>query len=935
MSVVSNEHEISWLYLYQTLSQEDQVSLIRCWRDNLKKDKRLAGAWKYHVKKLAPHMRVRPQFIDRMPEEKLFNVFSHKAATIIKDLDLWGDLFRLFYFDHRTKLMCDFLDAVGLEHNEKGGIDKEGQEQPDALTYLQAIHHVIATEHSESDVQHYIQTLLLMDDGSEKSEWYHLHGAWSHYLESMPSDAAIQLEDNAQVDSIEDEQLLPKSELDQFTTIDEVVIRQIVAVTNGDLGALSGEKLDDMLQELIQLNTNRTRNYFHMGFAESLVFNRFPDFAAQPAMNDERKGWYLCGALAGCVRRRNDECFDQLLAKHGKILQRCLKKPGAVAVALCNYLFEYMADRGMHDQALPMLNMMISKLDEQPYVWKGLKVAETLLREDAPEQALKYLTILVPFIENSQNECPIKLFMRVKRRYGQAMQQLGQFKDAQICLYSIVVESEPKSPDILSDIALVKAGFKSIREVRLFSSTEQRVAILEALKRANTELMQAVSVSDGNAPNADYLLAVTNYLSFQKTNNEASRKQAVDYARSAVAAMRASESFDVYEEFGLFGSAQFIEVSMLAHASDEANLPKIKNKWVSISEHAGVFPDRDLAFFLDGLAFMDGATTAEIAESIWCFHKQRAWDILENSEALPIILVHAKPELLEKVYRLISDEKVSGERRFRIAQQLVDAARDRVIDDRLAEIVEEALDVIESLSLEDKRLGERFLSLMQDEFCDPFWSEEESLWARVQLARKIGDDRTCAQLLPDLFYRYRDIQTNLALQILEQCKTWKVDLDLIRQLKQALPIIPETVKAQTDLSAKQCETRPVKIIFVGGNEIQERYDDNVKKWLVNNIPNVHVQFEHTGWSSNWGRELDRILTRIEEADAVVLMQMMRTTLGRHLRKKSARPWIPCTGTGQGSIRMSIQEAEQVVRKQRRQNGKGACSGKRCLVLHGA
>jgi len=919
MSDVMERRPITWISLYQALSQEDQACLIQCWRNDLKgtskSSKYLAGAWGHHAKKLASRMRVRPHFIAHLPEDKLVSAMAKHATAIIKDMDLWDAFFRLFYFSYRTKLMCDFLDAAGLEHNAEGGIDKKDQKQPDALIYLKAIQHIIAVGQPDADVRHYIQTLLLMDDGDEKSEWFHLHEAWAHYLEESPSkihDAQNIVEDEPVEQG---ELLLPTSDIDEFTTLDEVIIRQIVAVTNGDLGSLLPEKLDDMLQELIQLNTNRTRNYFHLGFAESLIFDRLPDFKSQPAMNDERKGWYLCGALAGCVRRRQEICFDHLLKEHGDILQLCLKKPSPVAVALCNYLFVYLSDRGMHSLALCMLDLMITKVEESAYVGKGLNAAERLLREDTPEQALKYLTLLIPFIDSSQNECPRKLFMRIKRRYGQALQQLGQFKDAQKCLASLVASSTNSLPDILSDLALIKAGFKSIREVRLFSSMEQRNAVLEALKRSRNELNLAVGGLGGNAPNADYLLSIKSYLMFQKDNNEQSREIACDHARRAVAGMRASESCGIYEQFGLLGTAQFIEVSMLAHASDEANLPKVKSKWVSISEDAGAFPDIDLAFFLDGLALMDGLSVAEVAESIWTFHKEKAWDILEKSEALPIILEWSKGEFLSNIHHLINETNYSGEKRFRIARYLVDGMKDRSSDGSLNKIAEDALDVMEGLSREDKHLGKTFLQLMRNEFYAPFWSEEEALWARVQLARTIGDDEVCAKLLPDLFYLYRDKQFNLTLQILEQCKIWKVDIELIRQLRQALPICP-SADDKDDVIADSQSTKPVRVVFVGGNEVQQRYDANVIHWFEDNMPHVRLTFEHTGWSSNWGRDLDRLLARIEESDAVVLMQMMRTTLGRHLRRKVTKPWIPCTGTGQGAMKMSIKEAVEVVARTR-------------------
>ena len=102
-----------------------------------------------------------------------------------------------------------------------------------------------------------------------------------------------------------------------------------------------------------------------------------------------------------------------------------------------------------------------------------------------------------------------------------------------------------------------------------------------------------------------------------------------------------------------------------------------------------------------------------------------------------------------------------------------------------------------------------------------------------------------------------------------------------------------------------------RVLFVGGNETQERYREDVLRWVAERWPNVAVTFEFPGWSSNWGRELPRVENLVRQSDAVVLMRYVRTLFGMHVRRMCSQagiPWIACTGHGRDSMRNSIAAA---------------------------
>lgn len=111
-------------------------------------------------------------------------------------------------------------------------------------------------------------------------------------------------------------------------------------------------------------------------------------------------------------------------------------------------------------------------------------------------------------------------------------------------------------------------------------------------------------------------------------------------------------------------------------------------------------------------------------------------------------------------------------------------------------------------------------------------------------------------------------------------------------------------------------TEPVRVLFVGGNEIQAQYHAEIERSLPSRVT---VDWFTTGWSARWGPEAERIESHYERADAVVLMQFTRTQLGRRLRRSSGEaglPWIPCTGHGRDSLRRAIVRAVAVVDERR-------------------
>ena len=114
---------------------------------------------------------------------------------------------------------------------------------------------------------------------------------------------------------------------------------------------------------------------------------------------------------------------------------------------------------------------------------------------------------------------------------------------------------------------------------------------------------------------------------------------------------------------------------------------------------------------------------------------------------------------------------------------------------------------------------------------------------------------------------------------------------------------------------------PISILYVGGNEAQAKIHQAIEEHASGRYGDmVVIEWVHINWTANWGRERVRIEGRLAAGfDAIVLLPLVRTVMGEHVRRTAGDhevPWIPCTSRGQGSAKRAIDNAVQVVCRQR-------------------
>lgn len=888
----------TWGALFATLDSANQTYAMTAFWETLQ-TRDMAQRRQALIEALASVLKYRPQIIQRFSVEKLIDHLRRHCRTLFYPDD-WLLLFRSFYQQHRSTLMVRFLDPLGIPHNGVGMISST-IEAPSAAQVLKTAEALIA-EFGHETVQHYLGVLARMGDPS-----------WAHVAEAL---AALTASPSLEPPSPEPvEEALPKGlVMDQFTTLDQVLIDHIVATRAEEEGALSLEALEDLIETVIALNGKRRRSVFHLGFMHALMADQALELELdRPAFNEDRRAWYLVGVLAAKTRQGDQDALRALLTKHAALFEsaaRDVKGPGAV---MANLLLDALFDAGHFTEALTLLTGQLTadafRLAERAYAQ-----ATELWREQQPDAALPILSLLrqrLPSCHASPEQRD-ELLIQVERRYGQCLQSNGDLEGARQVFEGLLDRViDGHRAELFADLGLIAGGFRSIERLRLPERTSERESLRMALTRGEASFRSAVEHAGKHAVNACYALALRDYLEWadHHLGDEQAHARALRHVDMALAGMRESPAAPAYERMGLLGQTMFMEIILNMDNLVVGESHRALTQWERIPSGSGLFPKQDIQRLIEAAELLNPGVAAKIAESVWRKRPEvEAWELLGSSAER--MIAHS-PFLQDALLRMARDEHLARVLRFRIWKLLVPVLLRKQLNDE----AEAGLDALETLS-EDATLAAELLDWLRDPaHFDPAWSQTEADWAVVRLARAIGQDAECLHPLTALFYRLRDERPVEAMQTAQLLTEWQIDPEHGARLLTTLavePIEPEQPDLEQRLRAGEC----VRVLFIGGNETQAQYQEDICEALAAQWPGLQLEFEHTGWSANWGREVEQLVRRSNEVDAVVIMRMIRTLLGRRLRAQITKPWIACTGTGRRMMLESLRKAALVGLSQR-------------------
>lgn len=856
--------------------------------------------------RMAAAYNFRPQFILRLSPAKRRQYFLQRIFAIL-DPPLW-EIFLDGYFRTRSsELRSKVLLFL------KVGIDTDGNiVQPIALPDDETVRKAVADleeEFSSRQLAEFFNFLILSDDAWSpiRPEFKRLqHRATSQREKELTGEGPRRAAVESRV-ATEDRPLYA-----EFTTLDRVLIDQIVATVGHMEGALTEDQLADLVDTVIALNTKRHRSYYHMGFMDTLLPEHDISLS-RPEFNDLRKEWYLAGALAGFARQRNDTGLVGAMREHQATFQSAASKRGGAGASMARNLFGLLVELDRIAEASKLLAGQVEELG-LGFAFQALDKATIFIRARNPSSAMPLLEILEVALLglDDQSETFQEFSYMVRRRMGQCLQVQGDLGRAREIFTTLHATGTGTGFSELSgDLGLVEAGHRSLYEIRVPPDTDAQHSLVQGLERGRRFFEVSAEGNSEISVNCSYPLAVLDYLQYMHAADDAMRDKLRDTAlrqvQQAISAIQSSHLADLFEREGILGQALFMQVVLQMDRLDPVDARSAAAAWNRITEVAGQFPLDHIKRLLVTAEMIDPGIARDLAESIWKYRQADAIDLLLESE----VLVHSST-LQRHVADAISQPNIARAERWRLWSRLVPVC----LKTGELGLAARGLDQMEELS-EDAAHGNAFLAFLAHvKNYDPIWDEQEAAWSRIRVLRKLGMDDRCAVELRRLYFMVRDNALDEGDQVLRLFKEWHLPETQYQDLKSASVSIDAGTQYADSIEKRLTDGEQVQILFIGGNEIQARYDDQVHDELRTVWPGVSVKFVHTGWSANWGRDVALWIRDANRSDVVVLMKFMRTMLGRSLREALSVPWVSCAATGKGGVLRSVQEAARVAISQR-------------------
>jgi hypothetical protein len=713
-----------------------------------------------------------------------------------------------------------------------------------------------------------------------------------------------------------------KEDFDTFTTLDDVITVQTIKSALDETSSLNKEKIYDLIESVIHLNTSKANSYFHLGFANAIF--KDPLGLNMEGLNAERRAWYITGAVLGYIRNNDNDAVVAVLQDNIPITQELIERSNLPCGAkLLPHLYEPLFKRKCFSILNPLIENHIANLRIHNKLKLIFKISEDirgLIQTGEFALADTFVGLLENTIENAETleleEWSAEELNQQKninlRRKGQVKQAKGNIKEARR-IYDKIEASllEPvMAANLMADQALALGGFKTLQAVLPLKDKENNFKpALSSLLKGSDLFKKSINDFKSEATNAHFCMGLVQLFSSNKP------ALAEEYFEEALAGMLKREKY--YSKLGIIKWCEFFLTLCLFEDSKLTNKTKAEN-------------------YLDKL--LKSEESEDLKFSVWLWARllfaAEANEAIDKTyiEDIASFLLPEKTDSLENVAKLIKEYDlfnikplrdtyikwlIEGRHNSKKKWGLLSKLNFRCLESGYFDACENILDELESIASQDKTFSKQFCTLLDDpKNYDPAWSKTDALNAQVQMYEINKDFQSAAKLLTQLFYQLRTSKNPSKLMEAEDIvshldstnQNHEEDVDGMRELIQHES--DETLNEDEALMTSLKNGMNLSLIYIGGNETQKKYQEPITKWLKSKYPGVQVTFYFPGWDSGWNTHLSKVTPLVQSSNAVVLNYLMRTQFGRKLRKLCTEdyPWFPCTGKGKQSLTRAIEKA---------------------------
>lgn len=677
-----------------------------------------------------------------------------------------------------------------------------------------------------------------------------------------------------------------------FSTLDKLMIQTIVSFVNGTEGSLDEAEVLDLVNELQSLNDGRTRSWFHSGYLFALQNSSGIEPRA-PGENDARRAWWLNGFMLGILRQSNPkETFlrmKELEKSDFKLLSEEPKrgaKPLNGVAMLSNELFYTALELGEVGQAMRWLKLYGPSIPNKflPAVLSWV-TSQPEASQEINEVCIQLLTECLSIVEKTpvENRPPSQFLQSIltpqlallleEGKFGEADRQVQKAKDLGLVL----------SGENLALAALRHLGIEGPENLQLPKKQQALSTYLDRIEERKEEFFEAVKL--GSPTGA---LAIAQLSLKEKEPDENILSAMIDLIQSHGSHLSSDpRRIKMSQQFRLIQSV--LELRKGQHGSGNAACERLLRL---LAEKVQV-PTELMRDSLELATLLDLPGTVELAQ----YHL----DLSSPAEIskIPIEdLGKRSPELLALFCEIVKRSNLGTSETWDVWKSILNAAIGSSSNETA--VAEEAIDALEELALRSSGSLDSHLLEILNQDLSAIWDEEDIVSAKVRIHDFAGNHADeCAQLhiLAELKIRNGDDDAHGVIFRLKELQYSDTEIAAFQN----------RLTSSSDLKP-DCSGLVGSILCVGGTEVQKRYEDEIRSEIHALHPQLKLQFEYPGWTSNWHVPLARIEKKLSQVDGVVILKLVRTQFGRNLRKAIGEHgiiWQACTGHGRDYIQRMI------------------------------